>query len=124
MLAPQNLTGLLVPSVSCLHFNSYKRPSERLQIVRVSVHYRLLPLSAVGMNISSNASGFFPSSILAPDGDPEDDECLGLWLSLLFFFFFCETQAGEGGGGDLEPATRETTASEVVPLEASWDFLT
>lgn len=28
------------------------------------------------------------------------------------------------GGGDLEPAARETTASEVLPLAASWDFLT
>lgn len=41
-----------------------------------------------------------------------------------FFLLFCEIQAGGSSGGDLEPAAGETTASEVVPLTASWDFLT
>lgn len=40
------------------------------------------------------------------------------------FLFFREMRAVGGGGSDLEPPAGETTASEVVPLAASWDFLT
>lgn len=52
------------------------------------------------MNISCNTIGFFLSSLLTPDGDPEDDECLGLWLSLLLFPFFVKhRRVDEVGGG-------------------------
>lgn len=91
-----------------------------MQLLRVSV-YCLVPFSAVEMNISCNSSGFFPSSPLTPDADPGDDECPGLWLSL--HFFVCDGSWCRVWG-DLVPAARQTTASEVVPLAASWDFLT